>query len=332
MAEVTIERIAAVQADLAKAIVQTSERSTLSEREQDQLLEQGCAQACDLLTDWLASEWWHAIRPSNGTPLGQLVPDRKRFEEFLGPTLKDVLSRASRSGVTVPPGYVDKARKALEATAGRHPKMTAAQLRQEVAGNVGTLKTDVCRLTDRLHHLGSTQQHRATRWQHARKALTTVWALVPAVVIGMAGVAPGQAARNLREWDRQLISVMALDSVADSMAIPSIVGTNSAHSLQVAHIQQVALIEKQAGARGSVPRASKSSTARERSGVAAAIVAAVAGIVAAVILAIVSPVAAVYGIVAAVILAIVQRLRRVLSGGRAVPARTARPPGRVRRS
>ena len=55
---VTIDRIARVQTDVTEAVTKTSASSTLSGQEQNELLAQGCAEACDLLKDWLADSWW----------------------------------------------------------------------------------------------------------------------------------------------------------------------------------------------------------------------------------------------------------------------------------
>ncbi len=62
MATVTVERIAALQAGIAAALNQTSEHSTLPEKEQAGILAQRCAEACDLLGDWSAGRWWDRPR------------------------------------------------------------------------------------------------------------------------------------------------------------------------------------------------------------------------------------------------------------------------------
>jgi hypothetical protein len=239
MAAVTIARIKAVQDDLAKAIVQTSERSTLSKREQDQLLEQSCGEACDLLTDWLDSEWWRAMRPSSDKPIGEY------FEEFLGPELQDVLTRA---GMTVSADQVDQARKAVEAI-GSYRKMLG-QLFQDAAVKVETLKQDVCRLADQLHDRGATRKQKAARRQHARRTLGAVGTVLPALVIGMAGVTPEVAAHNLSVWDQQIINVIAVHSIANVMATESatVTATHSTAKVTATDSAKVTATRSTAGA------------------------------------------------------------------------------------
>ena len=57
MTSVTAERIAAVQAHITEAVTRTSAGSTLPRQEQDMLMAQSCAEACDLLKDWLDDPW-----------------------------------------------------------------------------------------------------------------------------------------------------------------------------------------------------------------------------------------------------------------------------------
>ena len=98
MTGVTIDRIARVQTDVVEAVTRTSASSTVPEQEQNKLLAQSCAEACDLLKDWLADAWWDRTRPPSDTPIRDLVPTQKELASFLGPTLKDALARASQVG------------------------------------------------------------------------------------------------------------------------------------------------------------------------------------------------------------------------------------------
>ena len=75
--------IETVQRHIYDALAQTSERSTLPGNEQDRLLAQACAEACDVLTSWLASPEWAALCPVRPGPdrgrhpglgAGQAVP------------------------------------------------------------------------------------------------------------------------------------------------------------------------------------------------------------------------------------------------------------------
>jgi hypothetical protein len=211
MATVTVQRIDAVQADIAAAINQTSERSTLSKREQSRLLAQSCAEACDLLADWLDSPWWDRLRPSRGSPIGEFVPNHEHFEAFLGPMLRDALTQAGRCGVTVPVSSVDEARSAVEATACRHPRMTRQELFRVANARVTALKNDVCELATRLRGRVRT----ARRRQKARTALMKVAGLLTALVLAMAGVSPSDASRHLSEWGEEAIKVIMVHHIAE---------------------------------------------------------------------------------------------------------------------
>src|ERR1700722_2073299 len=119
MAHVTVERIAAVQAHIVEAITQTSPSSKVPESVQDWLLAQSCAEACDLLNDWLADPWWERTRPAGDDPITKWVPTQQEYAQFLGPALKDSLAQADRHGFTIPDSLVDEARDSVAANAPR---------------------------------------------------------------------------------------------------------------------------------------------------------------------------------------------------------------------
>ena len=83
--------IETVQRHIYDALAQTSERSTLPGAEQDRLLAQACAEACDVLTNWLASPEWAALCPSGRGPIADAIPEWERVKPFLDP-LKQTLA------------------------------------------------------------------------------------------------------------------------------------------------------------------------------------------------------------------------------------------------
>jgi hypothetical protein len=211
MDAVTVERIEAVQADI-EAINRISSRS-LSQAAQEELLKQGCSQACKLLKDWRGSGWWDRERFS-GEPIRKFVPRQRHFNNFLGPELKAVLMRASRPGRPAPDGLVDEARMAVKAakgTAHRHRDMTLQQLFDVADQSIGKLEDEVCELAAQLRDRHATPEQR----QKAYKILKGVGALTGTLLIAMAGVSPGDALNHLNQWDRAAIQVVALQNLAE---------------------------------------------------------------------------------------------------------------------
>jgi hypothetical protein len=209
MATVTAERITQVYDDLTKTVNKTTGHSTYSAEKQNGLLAQSCGEACELLKDWLASDIWNGTRPSGDGPIAEFVQDQEHFILLL-PTLKDVLDRASRYGMSVPTECVDQAREALKASARRHQ-----QLYQDAEAAVSALKNEVCELAIQLVDRSATHEKRAETRKRAGSLLKTVSALLPALVIAMAGVTPSQAVHNLTLWDRELIKVIAIQDIVD---------------------------------------------------------------------------------------------------------------------
>jgi hypothetical protein len=119
MDRVTVERVARVQAHILEATLSTSENSTLSGPEQDGLLAQSCAEACDLLRDWLESGWFSQVRPSGDGLLAEVVPTAEQFSQFLGPIFEDALSHAAQAGVPVDTSGLQDARAKVAGLARR---------------------------------------------------------------------------------------------------------------------------------------------------------------------------------------------------------------------
>jgi hypothetical protein len=211
---VTIDRIAVVQAHITETVTRTSASSTLSKQEQNKLLAQSCAEACDLLKDWLADAWWDRSRPSSDTPIKDVVPTQKELASFLGPMFKASLARAGQGGVHIPDSLVDEAREKVAATARRFPRMGRQQLFRQAADRVGILQKEVCVLASQTR-----SAEEAAAWRRkSRKALGKVSELLLAITLAMAGAGPHAAAQNAAEWSHAAVraaEVITVHYIAD---------------------------------------------------------------------------------------------------------------------
>lgn len=212
MGSVTVERVAAVHAHIVDAVLQTSSHSSVPEQEQDRLLSQSCAEACDLIQDWLASTWWERMRPAGDGPVGDLLPDQGHFERFLDPVFQNALAEAGRRGMSVSPSIVDEARVALAATARRHRRMRRQQLFSVAHRRLQTLQQEVCALAQ---HLSGRVGDAATR-RRARAALAKVSGLLLSLTIAMAGAGPHQMTQNLSQWEHEAVKVIMVHHIGDS--------------------------------------------------------------------------------------------------------------------
>jgi|GEM_PF-2803143 hypothetical protein len=204
---VTMDRIAAVHADVVEAVIRTTISSPLPASEQDKLLARSCAEACDLLQDWLADHWWEQTRPAHDRPIKDYVPTQKEFAKFLGPMLKDSLLRASRSGMTIDQSLVDQAREKVAATARRFPRMGCQQLFDETRTRVTALQHEVCGLAAQFRPLADPAEPadsapRGAWRRRARKALAKVSGVLLAVALAMAGASPHVAMRDAVAWEQ----------------------------------------------------------------------------------------------------------------------------------
>jgi hypothetical protein len=208
---VTIDRVAAVHAHISEAVVRSTASSTLSPREQEKLLAQSCAEACDLLGDWLNDDpWWLGQRPSDGT-IADAVPDQQHFVRFLGPMFADALSMASSRGLAVPASYLDDARRRVAETARRHAAMTRADLFETARRRVHALRTEVCSLAQDLR-TSSSRRHRALRVLRNVQQLLVSIALP--VVLAMAAAGPHQVSQDISAWAHDAASVLVIHEVA----------------------------------------------------------------------------------------------------------------------
>lgn len=222
MAHVTIERIAAVRAHITEAVISTTPSSVLPPSEQDRLLAQSCAEACDLLRDWLADPWWERLRSSGDGPVREFVPAQREFTEFLGPALKDAMAQAGERGLKIPdPGsLVDDARQKVVATARRYPRLRRQQLFSEARDRVDALRVEVCKLVGMAHRETPTDP----AWRRAaRKALSKLPEVLLAVVLALVAppaLASAQSALAAAPSGIHAVDVMTAHHVA-AQAQPS---------------------------------------------------------------------------------------------------------------
>lgn len=213
MASITVGRIAKVQSDLTEVVVRTSGRSTLPAQEQDRLLEQSCAEACELLGDWLGSAWWGELE-SDGL-LVECVASREDFEKLLDPMFRDALVRVAEHGVTASPDLVDKARMAVADLSRRHRKMSQSELFAIAVERVTNLQVEVCRLADAFR--SGSQDDRQRRG--ARSALTRAGNVLRQFALTM------MMGHNVGQWARSiLVTGIALDAQPGTSISPPSAG------------------------------------------------------------------------------------------------------------
>jgi hypothetical protein len=191
VAQLTIERIAAVQAHVVEAVARTTPSSVLPESEQDLLLAQSCAEACDLLGDWLTDPFWARLQSAGDGPVRESVPAQREFTGFLGPALKDAMAQAGERGISIPDpdSLVDKARQQVVATTRRYPRLRRQQLFSEARRRVEDLRDEVCKLVSMVKP-GAPP---GPRWRQAvRWTLSKVPGVLLALVLAL--VAPSAIA------------------------------------------------------------------------------------------------------------------------------------------
>jgi RNase P/RNase MRP subunit POP5 len=213
MASVTMDRVARVQSDILDAVVRTSPHSTLPARDQEQLLAQSCAEACDLLGDWLTSGWFQRARPADDVLLAEEVPGPEQFAAFLGPILGDTLDRIARGGVEVTRAQLEQARDGVAALSRRHRRLKRAGLYEVAERRVQDLTSEVCRAA------GQMKKAPAAFRSRARRALKKVAAFLPAVALtvggAMLGVGPHQMEQSVSGWAHDAARVVVVYHLAE---------------------------------------------------------------------------------------------------------------------
>lgn len=145
VAAVTIDRIAAIRADIASAVNQKASRPG-SQQEADDALMGACRGACGLLSDWLEDDgWWQGLGPADGT-IADAIPSQDDFVRLLGPTFRDAIGMLKDHGISIDHTHVDEARIAVNETASRHGEIRRQELFDEARSRVEQLSREVCSL------------------------------------------------------------------------------------------------------------------------------------------------------------------------------------------
>jgi hypothetical protein len=211
--------IETVQRHIYDALAQTSERSTLPGDEQDKLLAQACAEACDVLTRWLASPEWAALAPSGRGLIADAIPDWERVKPFLDPLRETLAAIAKRQKdlpviqeIGDPDRYIDRVVEAAEETARRHRRYDRQALFKTATDRASDLRTEVCELAGDL----KSQTTSAERRKKARSVLGKVAGLMLTLSLTMAGASPATMAQNIPAWGHEAVKVLFVHHIAET--------------------------------------------------------------------------------------------------------------------
>jgi hypothetical protein len=226
---VSPEMIDVVRRDIYVALAQTTDLSTLPAEEQDRLLAQACAEACEILGTWINSPEWKALAPSGAAarePIAGAVADWHRVKPFLVP-VREMLGRVSvRQGpdtadIEDPSAYVDDMIAAAQATGRRHRRLNRQDLYDDATDKTRNLQQRVCEIAREFRDERDRQQseqHRAERRSRARGLLKTIGGVLLAVGLAMAGASPGAVRQNIPEWGHDIVQVLVVHNVAHTAA------------------------------------------------------------------------------------------------------------------
>jgi len=204
MTAVTFKRIDQLYGDLTKIVNDPTALSDLPAAEQNRRVAKGCVQVCELLKDWLAGDVWNGMRASAGGPATHFAEDQEQLDPMLQ-TLPDFLKQASGRMMDVRPELVDQAREALKAAAVRDQ-----ELFKNAESRVDALRNEFCKLADKLYDQKVEDDEKTKVRVRARRWLTAVTALLPALVIAMASVPPSQVAVNVEQWTRDVRTAVGI--------------------------------------------------------------------------------------------------------------------------
>lgn len=246
MAAVTLDRFRRVHARVADALDRTGPSSVLPAAERNRLLADACGQVCDLLTDWLDSDYWTRLRPpSRGSRVADGFPAGRDYAAFLDATLSDALARAGmRLEGSERPGSggrpegdadavtptaqtvqrVQSAREAVSRVARRHRRWRQADLYAEASKRVGDLRDEACGQATALRALlivlkapdgGQAAAARGRAGTALRKALGALPALALPLVLS---VTPAQMTASVQAWEHAAVQVVTTYLVAEHAA------------------------------------------------------------------------------------------------------------------
>lgn len=220
--------IEAVQRDIYDALARTSSHSTLPEEEQDKLLAQACAEACDILGGWVNSPFWKELAPARASakkPIADATADWKRVRPFLDP-LEETVDRISARLRGVPgvpeikdaSGYIAAVVESVDNTIRRYRRLDGQQLYDDATAKMQALKDQVCGLASELRTQVDDTKKKTERRSRARRILGTVAGVLLSVSLAMAGAGPSAVRQNIPEWGRDAVQVLVVHHIAETAA------------------------------------------------------------------------------------------------------------------
>jgi hypothetical protein len=186
---ITHERIMQVRRHVTDALVRTSENSTLSLSDQHHVLGQACAETCDLLTDWLASDGWGRLQQRSLRQVGDAFYDAAGF---LDQPLAELLSQVNEQmAIATAEQLIRQAHDAVHTVSRRCPHWRQAELFAEAESRLGDLRGEICALMAELRTSPATPAARARVHTLLRRAV----AVIPTLALAM-------PARAQPKWSR----------------------------------------------------------------------------------------------------------------------------------
>jgi len=224
--DVSLGEIEVVQRHIFEAIVASNTPTTLSEKEQDNLLAQACAEACGILGRWVKSSAWEAIRPNGSGPIAEVNPDVQAIRSFLRP-LGAAMSRMSKRRPSVagiqeisdPEAYIDDLIKQAEKTSRRHPRYVRDQLYVDATDRIKRLQSSVCAIA--ADFTKDIKKSRSRLRAAARTVLKQVGTFLVTAALISVGVTTQAAAHDMSTAVHEAVSVVFVHQAAHT-AQPSV--------------------------------------------------------------------------------------------------------------
>jgi len=217
--DVRFAEIELVQEHILHALVRTNPPTTLSEKEQDNLLAQACSEACGILDRWVKSTTWKELRPKKHGPIADVIPDWQAIRPFLAP-LGVALGRMSErrpsapgiAEIGEPEKYIDKLVTETESTSRRHPKFDRTDLYDDAAQRIETLRSSVCSIAGDFAK--DIKKSRSRLRAAARSTLKKVGLFLVSAALISAGVTTTAAAHDMSAAAHEAVSVVFVHQAA----------------------------------------------------------------------------------------------------------------------
>ena len=217
--DVRFAEIELVQQHIIDALVRTNPPTTLSEKEQDNLLAQACAEACGILDRWVKSSTWKELRPNKRGPIADVIQDWQEIRPFLAP-LGVALGRMSErrpsapgiAEIGEPEKYINNLVTQTEATSRRHPKFDPADLYEDATKRIESLRSSVCSIAGDFAK--DIKKSRSRLRAVARTVLRHVGNFLVAAALISVGVTTQAAAHDMSAAVHEAVSVVFVHQAA----------------------------------------------------------------------------------------------------------------------